>query len=85
MGQTVMTTDDPVIANPSRNDADGSLPSGWALTAFQQGLEAVSAGTPFTSNPYPPDSNQAAMWEGGWQNGETERQSAASVQEGSPG
>ena len=79
LGQIFMTADDRVLDNPSRSDADGDLPSGWALKAFQQGLEAANAGTPVTTNPYSPDSNQAAMWEGGWQNGDTERQSAASI------
>ena len=65
-----------------KGDADGSLPSGWALKSFQEGHRAASVGVPFLDNPYPQGSNRRALWEGGWQIGATEMQSTSRVGEG---
>ncbi len=56
-----------------QGDAERHPSTGWALKAFQEGLEAAHAGKPFSSNPYPQGSHQAALWVGGWQTGVGER------------
>ena len=55
---------------PSGKAGDGARMSrGWSLNAFRQGVDAAKAGQPVSANPYDEDSDQAAIWLGGWQVG----------------
>lgn len=47
-------------------------PPGWALTTFRKGFEAAKMGEPASANPYSEGSDQAAVWNGGWQNATSE-------------
>ncbi len=42
---------------------------GWALATYRQGVDAAKARLPATENPYEDGSDQAAVWQGGWEVG----------------
>ncbi len=52
------------------------LNRGWVLRIFRDGMIAGKAGAPSQANPYPPDSDQAAVWVGGWVEGGSLRSEA---------
>ncbi len=56
----------------SPKNASEGMSRGWALTTYRQGVEAAKAGSPATENPYEDGSDQAAVWQGGWQSGSAE-------------
>lgn len=52
-----------VEANDKLTRASGR---GWSLMTFRHGMESGKAGRPASANPHHPDSDHAAIWEGGW-------------------
>ena len=57
---------------PSTNNTNGLIARDWALTTYRQGVDAAKAGLPATGNPYEDGSDQAAVWQGGWEAGSVE-------------
>ena len=56
-------------AQPAVRGAEVRMSRGWSLNAFRQGVDAAKAGLPASANPYGEGSDQAVIWQGGWQVG----------------
>ena len=54
---------------PSENGASARMSRGWSLNTFRQGVDAAKAGALSSANPYREGSDQAVIWQGGWQVG----------------
>ncbi len=56
-------------SQPAERGAGVGMSRGWSLNTFRQGVDAAKAGRPASSNPYHEGSDQAVIWQGGWQVG----------------
>ena len=56
-------------AQPAVRGAEVRMSRGWSLNAFRQGVDAAKAGLPASANPSGEGSDQAVIWQGGWQVG----------------